>query len=145
MALPPPPPIDSLPPDDAPPADGPPRSTLAPWLLRLFHREYHPESEIERRHRQMIELIWTRSGMGERYFLAMQPKGVSFGAFVRRVTQLICRGAREGWITVRLPPAPTFDDDAYQLDIDDPERFVAELEALFADEEEARERRRNRA
>jgi hypothetical protein len=145
MALP-PPPTDALPPDDAsPPDDAPPRSTLAPWLVRLFHREYHPESEIERRHRQMIELIWTRSGMGERYFLAMQPTGVSFGAFVRQVTQLVCRGAREGWIVVRLPPAPTFDDDAYRLDIDDPERFVAELEALFASQGAAgKQGRRNR-
>jgi hypothetical protein len=108
-----------------------PRSTLPPWLLRLFAREYTPESEIERKHRQMIELIWTRSGQGERYYLAMQPLGVSYGAFVKRVTRLICRGAREGWITVRLPAAPTFDDEAYAIEPHDPERFVAELEALF--------------
>ena len=111
-------------------ADGP-RTTLAPWLLRLFYRAYEPESEIQKKHRQMIELIWTRSGMGERYFVTVQPKGVSYGAFVRRVTELICRGAREGWIVVRLPAAPTFDDDAYGLDISDPERFVAEMEAMF--------------
>ena len=127
--------------------DSPPehRSTLAPWLLRLFQRDYHPESEIQRKHRQMIELIWTRSGMGERYFVTLQPAGVSFGHFIRTVTDLICRGAGEGWITVRLPSAPVFDDDAYQIDIDDPERFVAELEALFATEAASRERRRNRA
>lgn len=129
------------------PLDSPllPRSTLAPWLLRLFQRDYHPESEIQKKHRQMIELIWTRSGMGERYFLAVQPKGVSFGSFIRQVTELICRGAREGWITIHLPPAPVFDDEAYRIDIDDPERFVAELEALFAEDEATKERRRNRA
>jgi hypothetical protein len=129
---------------DSPPET--PRSTLAPWLLRLFHRDYRPESEIQRKHRQMIELIWTRSGMGERYFLAVQPKGVSFGVFLRRVTELICRGADEGWITIHLPAAPIFDDDAYRIDIDDPDRFVAELEALFVgDETSDKERGRNRA
>ncbi|MCC6629625.1 MAG: hypothetical protein IT340_19780 [Chloroflexi bacterium] len=128
-------------PDEA----GPASSTLAPWLLRLFHREYHPESEVQRRHRQMIELIWTRSGMGERYFLAMQPKGVTFGAFTRQVTELVCRGAQAGWITIHLPPAPTFDDDAYRMDIHDPERFVAELEALFDEQAQAQARRRNRS
>lgn len=131
----------SSPVDPSPPA---PRSTLAPWLLRFFQRDYHPESEIQKKHRQMIELIWTRSGMGERYFLAVQPRGVSFGSFIRQVTELICRGAREGWITIHLPPAPVFDDEAYRIDIDDPERFVAELEALFAEDEAVTERRRNR-
>ena len=62
----------------------PPRSTLAPWLLRLFYRQYEPESEIQKKHRQMIELIWTRSGMGERYFVTLQPAGVKYGEFVRR-------------------------------------------------------------
>jgi hypothetical protein len=121
-------------PSEAPTSDSvseAPRSTLAPWLRRLFHRQYHPESEIERKHRQIIELIWTRSGMGERYYVTLQPKGVSFGTFVRQVTGLICRGAVEGWITIRLPVAPTFDDAAYSIEIDDPERFVAEMEALF--------------
>jgi hypothetical protein len=113
-----------------------PRSTLAPWLLRLFQRRYEPESAIQKKHRQMIELIWTRGGMGERYYVTLQPKGVSFGAFTQRVTELICQGAREGWITVRLPVAPTFDDDAYGLDFADPERFVAELEALFDTEQQ---------
>lgn len=110
----------------------PPRSTLAPWLLRLFQRDYDPESEIQRRHRQMVELIWTRSGMGERYFLTVKPRGVSYGEFIRRVTGLVCRGLNEGWIRLHLPPAPVFDEDAYQIAIDDPERFVAELEAMFA-------------
>ena len=72
--------------------------------------------------------------MGERYFLAVRPKGVQYGAFVRRVTQLVSRGAAEGWIIVHLPPAPVFDEDAYRLEISDPERFVAELEALFSDD-----------
>lgn len=114
------------------PSARPPSSTLAPWLLRLFRREYHPETEIQKRHRQMIELIWSRQGMAERYYVTMQPKGVSFGAFVRQVTDLICRGAAEGWIAIRIPLAPTFDEDAYQVEFPDPERFVAEMEALFA-------------
>jgi hypothetical protein len=133
-------------PENLSPAEaGPARSTLAPWLLRLFHREYHPESEIQRRHRQMIEAIWTRNGMGERYFLTVQPKGVAFGSFIRQVTGLVCRGAGEGWITVHLPPAPTFDDDAYRIDITDPERFVAELEALFDGRDQQRAQRRSRS
>ena len=113
-----------------PPVEAP-RSTLAPWLLRLFARRYEPESAIQKKHRQIIELLWTRNGMGERYYLEVRPEGVSFGLFTRKVTELICRGAEEGWIAVRFPPAPTFDEAAYGLDFVDPERFVAELEALF--------------
>jgi hypothetical protein len=111
---------------------------LAPWLLRLFNREYVPESEIQRKHRQMIELIWTRSGMGERYFVTLQPPGVTYGLFVRRVTGLVCRAAQEGWITIRLPVAPAFDDDAYGLEIHEPERFVAEIEMLFTTDAQQR-------
>jgi hypothetical protein len=115
-----------------------PRSTLAPWLLRLFARTYEPESEIQKKHRQIIELIWTRRGMGERYFTTLQPPGVSYGTFVRRVTQLLCRGAAEGWVRVRMPAAPTFDDSEYGLEFDDAERFVAEMEALFERDSTAR-------
>ena len=118
-------------PEDTPLA-GPPSSTLAPWLLRLFRREYHPETEIQKRHRQMIELIWSRQGMAERYYVTMRPKGVSFGVFVRQVTDLVCRGAAEGWIAIRIPLAPAFDENAYHIEYLDPERFVAEMEALFA-------------
>lgn len=128
-----------LTPPDAPPDQ--PRSTLAPWLLRLFHRDYQPELEMQKKHRQIIELIWTRGGMGERYFQTVQPKGVSYGAFVHRVTELICRGAHEGWLRVRLPAGPIFDDDAYGIEFDDPERFVAELEALFDPTRSSRPRR----
>lgn len=113
-----------------PPVEGP-RSTLAPWLLRLFARQYEPESAIQKKHRQIVELLWMRNGMGERYYLTMRPEGVSFGLFTHKVTDLVCRGAREGWIVVRFPLAPTFEDEAYGLDFVDPERFVAELEALF--------------
>jgi hypothetical protein len=107
------------------------RSTLPSWLLRIFVRAYEPESAIQRKHRQIIELLWTRHGMGERYYLTMRPPGVSFGAFTKKVTDLVCRGAREGWIVVRFPPAPSSDEDEYQLEFVDPERFVIELEALF--------------
>ena len=58
--------------------------------------------------------------------------GVSFSAFVKRVNPLICRGLDEGWIVAKIPRAPVPSDTAYGLDIVDPERFVNELEQLFA-------------
>ena len=88
-------------------------------------------SDLRTKHRQLVRLIWTRNGMGERYYRTLAPD-VPYNRFEARVTELLCRGAEEGWVRFVFPPAPTADESAYRLEFDDDERFVAELEALFA-------------
>jgi hypothetical protein len=88
-------------------------------------------SPLEAKHRQMIRLIWTRNGMGERYYRVLAPD-MPYDRFEARVTGLLTRGAAEGWVRFIFPPAPTADESAYQLEFADEERFVQELEMLVA-------------
>ena len=86
-------------------------------------------SDIQIKHRQLIKLIWTQNRMGERYFQAIQPS-VSYSQFERQVTELICRGAEEGWLRIVIPPAPMSDDN-YRLEFLNEEQFVEELDKLY--------------
>lgn len=88
-------------------------------------------SGMQTKHRQLIRLIWTRNGMGERYYRALA-LDIPYNRFEARVTELLCRGAEEGWVRFIFPPAPTADESAYRLEFDDEERFVLELERHFA-------------
>ena len=88
-------------------------------------------SDLRTKHRQLIRLIWTRNGMGERYYRVLAP-AVPYNRFEAQVTELLMRGAEEGWVRFALPPAPTADESAYRVEFDDDERFVRELESLFA-------------
>lgn len=90
-------------------------------------------SEIYTKHRQLIRMIWTRNGMGERYYQALGPD-ISYNRFEARVTELLCRGANEGWVTFVFPPAPVGDDNAYRLEFEDENRFIDELTQEFAAE-----------
>lgn len=90
-------------------------------------------SEIFTKHRQIVRMIWTRNGMGEQYYRALGAQ-VSYNRFEARVTELLCRGAQEGWVRFVLPPAPTADDSAYRMEFDDESRFIDELTAEFASE-----------
>jgi hypothetical protein len=87
-------------------------------------------SDLRTKHRQLVRLIWTRNGMGERYYSALTPD-LPYNRFEARVTELLMRGADEGWVRFVLPPAPSADESAYRVEFDDDERFVRELEALF--------------
>ena len=87
-------------------------------------------SDIRTKHRQLIRLIWTRNGMGEQYYRVLSPD-IPYNRFEARVTELLCRGANEGWVTFVIPPAPTGDESAYKVEFVDEERFVAELERMF--------------
>jgi hypothetical protein len=87
-------------------------------------------SDIRTKHRQLIRLIWTRNGMGERYYKALAP-AVPYNRFEARVTDLLMRGADEGWVRFVLPPSPTADESAYRVEFESEERFVEELAALF--------------
>ena len=88
-------------------------------------------SDIRTKHRQLVRLIWTRNGMGERYYRVLAPN-IPYNRFEARVTELLCQGAEEGWVRFVFPPAPTGDEAAYRVEFADDERFVKELEALFS-------------
>ncbi len=92
-------------------------------------------SDIRTKHRQLVRLVWTRNGMGERYYRVLAPD-IPYNRFEARVTELLCRGAAEGWATFVFPPSPTSDESAYRVEFVDDERFVQELEALFRPDSE---------
>jgi hypothetical protein len=75
-------------------------------------------------------MIWTRNGMGEQYYRVLEP-GIPYNRFEAQVTDLLCRGADEGWARFIMPPSPSNDENAYRLELVDEERFIHELEALF--------------
>ncbi len=62
-------------------------------------------SDLRIKHRQLVRMIWTRNGLGEQYFRVLEPD-MTYGRFESRVTDLVCRGAEEGWISIQLPVAP---------------------------------------
>ena len=87
--------------------------------------------DVAVRHRQLIRLIWTRNGMGERYYQALAPD-LPYARFEAKVTELLERGAREGWVRFVLPPAPTDREQDYRVEFESDERFVAEMSRMFA-------------
>ena len=92
------------------------------------------DSNMHRRHLQLVELLWTADGRGRELYEIVNPRKVSYSAFVKRVNALVCRGLEEGWIVAQIPPAPVPDDRAYSLTVEDPDRFVDEIGRLFAQE-----------
>lgn len=86
-------------------------------------------SPLETRHRQLVRLIWTANGMGEQYYRVLTPD-LSYSRFEAKVTDLLCRGAEEGWVRFVIPSAPRSDESAYKLEFENEDRFVAELHAL---------------
>jgi hypothetical protein len=104
------------------------------WLtaaLRKVGQGTGNRSDVQQKHLQLIQALWTADGMGQRYFELCQPGNMYYSRFVRQVTELICRGLEEGWIALRLPVNPLEHRDGYAIEYRDPERFVHELEALF--------------
>jgi len=100
-------------------------------LARGFMANELVASDLRTKHRQLIRLIWTRNGMGERYYKVLAPD-LPYNRFEARVTELLMRGAEEGWVRFVLPVAPSADESTYRVEFDDDERFVRELSALFA-------------
>lgn len=86
-------------------------------------------SPLETRHRQLVRLIWTANGMGEQYYRVLTPD-MSYNRFEAKVTELLCRGAEEGWVRFVIPPAPRSDETAYKLEFEDEDRFVFELNQI---------------
>lgn len=102
-------------------------------IARGFMANELVASDLRTKHRQLVRLIWTRNGMGERYYKVLAPD-LPYNRFEARVTELLTRGAEEGWVRFVLPPAPSDDESAYRVEFDDDERFVRELEAAVAAE-----------
>ena len=105
-------------------------------LARGFMANELVASDLRTKHRQLIRLIWTRNGMGERYYKVRAPD-LTYNRFEARVTELLMRGAEEGWVRFVMPVAPSSDESAYRVEFDDDERFVRELESLCATPGEA--------
>lgn len=116
------------------PACGGPLRRMGRWeglVDRWFAPPDQPFSELHHRHVQMIELMWTQGDRAQELYRVIQPRGVSYSGFIRRVTELVCRGIEEGWVEIRIPRAPVRDDSAYQLTFLDPDRFAEEVLKLF--------------
>lgn len=104
------------------------------WLtaaLRKISLGPDRRSDLQSKHIELIQAIWTADGMGQRLFEVCQPGSMYYSRFVRAVTALICRGIAEGWVELRLPAQPLAENANYSITYLDPERFVAELERLF--------------
>jgi hypothetical protein len=106
------------------------------WLtafVRGFMAQELVASGLPSRHRTIIRMIWTANGMGERYYRTLAPP-VTYSKFEATVTDFVCAAAAEGWVRIVLPPSPVgVADDAYRMEIDDEERFIVEMAALFDD------------
>lgn len=93
-------------------------------------------SGLPTRHRAMIRSVWTANGMGERYYRALGPN-VPYSKFEATVTDMVCRAAADGWVRMVLPPSPFGAREGdYRLEIDDEERFIEEMAALFITNDE---------
>ena len=103
---------------------------VSAFVRGVMAQELTP-SVLPSRHRAMIRMIWTANGMGERYYKALAPP-IPYNKFEAQVTELLCRAAEEGWVRFIFPPSPlNAADDAYRMEIDDEERFISEMAALF--------------
>lgn len=98
-------------------------------ILRGIMANELSASPLVSKHRQLVRLIWTQNGMGEQYYRVIAPE-MSYNRFEARVTEILCRGAEEGWVKFVLPPAPREEESAYKLELVDEDRFITELQTL---------------
>jgi hypothetical protein len=98
-------------------------------ILRGIMATEFSVSDVRRKHRQLVKMIWTRNGMGERYYRVLTPD-MPYSKFETKVTDLVCRGALEGWVKIVIPAAPSDDDTDYRIEFESEERFVQELADL---------------
>lgn len=100
-------------------------------ILRGLMANELSASDVTTKHRQIVRLIWTRNGQGEQYYRLLEP-AIPYNRFEATVTELICRGANDGWIRIVLPAAPSTDERDYRIEFVDEERFLRELAELAA-------------
>lgn len=116
-------------------------TTPISWLtaaLRKIPLGPDRRTDLQAKHLELIQSIWTADGMGQRLFEVCQPGSMYYARFVREVTVVICRGIEEGWITVRLPGQPLEHNAEYAIVYNDAERFVRELEHRFPSQTSSR-------
>lgn len=97
-------------------------------LRGLMANELAP-SPFASKHRQLIKLIWTSDGMGEQYYRLLAPE-MAYNRFEATFTDLLCRGAEEGWVTFVIPPSPHDDESDYKMKVIDEDRFLQEVQTL---------------
>jgi hypothetical protein len=107
-----------------------PFGPLEGLVERFFAPPDQVDSQLYRRHVQMVEALWTRDNRGRELYEILRPK-MSYGRFEKLVTELVCEGLREGWAELRLPSAPVPSDEAYELVFTDEGRFIAEMTRRF--------------
>lgn len=101
-------------------------------LRGLMANELTP-SPIVSKHRQIVKLIWTRNGMGESYYRVLAPE-LSYNKFESEMTNLLCKGADEGWVQFVMPASPKDDESLYSMKIVDEDRFMAAIQTLAGPE-----------
>ncbi len=107
-----------------------PTSKFNAILRGLMANELSP-SPIVTKHRQIVRLLWSRNGQGEQYYRVLEPN-MAYNKFEAKVTELICRGAEEGWIRIVFPAAPDTDESRYRIEFLDEDRFLVELSEIAA-------------
>lgn len=101
-------------------------------LRGLMANELSP-SPLMSKHRQMVKIMWTRNGMGEDYFRLLAPE-MSYNKFETAMTNLLCRGADEGWIEFVMPASPKDDESLYSMKVVNEEKFLEEIQVLAGPE-----------
>lgn len=97
-------------------------------LRGLMANELSP-SPLMSKHRQIIKIMWTRNGMGEDYYRVLAPE-MSYNKFETAMTNLLCRGADEGWIEFQIPASPKDDESLYAMKVINEEKFLEEIQVL---------------
>lgn len=101
-------------------------------LRGLMANELSP-SPLMSKHRQMVKIMWTRNGMGEDYYRVLAPE-MSYNKFETAMTNLLCRGADEGWIEFLIPASPKDDESLYAMKVINEEKFLEEIQVLAGPE-----------
>lgn len=97
-------------------------------LRGLMANELSP-SPLMSKHQQMVTIMWTRNGAGEDYYRLLAPE-MSYKKFETAMTNLLCRGADEGWIEFQIPASPKDDETLYAMKVLDEARFLSEIQIL---------------
>lgn len=97
-------------------------------LRGLMANELTP-SPLTSKHRQLVKLLWSRNGQGEEYYRVLAPE-MSYNKFETAMTNLLCRGADEGWIEFVMPSSPKDDESLYSMSVLNEERFLQEIQVL---------------
>ena len=97
-------------------------------LRGLMANELSP-SPLTSKHRQLVKIMWSRNGMGEDYYRVLAPE-MSYNKFESAMTNLLCRGADEGWVEFQMPASPKDDESLYAMKVLNEAKFLEEIQLL---------------